>query len=850
MNDTKACGVLRALLWLAAVVGWSVVGSGQTPVAKHVVRAGSSVTAELLVNGSLDEQRDGKFAGWRRFHSGYSVDRSEAHSGHASARVEADRRGRQAGIGQTVVVRQHKTAPLLISGWSKARNVSGAPDSGYAVYVDLVYEDGTPLWGQTARFATGTHDWQRAELVVVPRKPVRQLTVYGLFRGHTGTVWFDDFSVQQVRTDQRVGLFDGVLVRARPRPPAADAGQGLVFVRDAAADSDLYLIGTPTEEARTVDVLELQLAVTLRKRQVRPKVWRVDLQVQDRTGQDRAVNLYYAVSLPAVGWRWWDNVQQWRVISAGGQYVNAHACGVGATGAISRYPFACVSGPDRACSLVVTEPRSCRLCYDAVQQELYVSFDFGLSPETKHPGGATASVFAAEVDPEWAMRATAELYYRLLPGSFDQRRVPAKQGNWMAFTKISSVQQPEDFGFAVHEGNNDVRWDNQHGILPFVYVEPASFWMRMPKQLPRTSDAALGWFEKLLADPKSPQHERAWATKLSGLYDSAGRYVFWIRNAPWCDGAVFANCADPDVPEDGQHQNQAHQHLERLRAALRAAEKDGGLAGIYLDSLEGWGFILNWRREHWKAADLPLTYDKATKRPVLLNMMSTWEFTKAISDWMHAEGKLVMANSVPHNFPWLANLLDLMGTETNWLRGGRFAPPSADYMYLKRTMAWHKPYMFLMNTNYDRFGPELVERYMQRCLFYGMFPGFFSEDASTNPYFGNPKWYNRDRHLFRKYVPVIREVAEAGWEVVTRARSSNPAVWVERFGGWRPGPVYLTLMNTSSRPQQTTLTLDQELLRRRGTVLEDLLTGRRVPLRAGRVRLTLQPEQVLALRLR
>ena len=67
-----------------------------------------------------------------------------------------------------------------------------------------------------------------------------------------------------------------------------------------------------------------------------------------------------------------------------------------------------------------------------------------------------------------------------------------------------------------------------------------------------------------------------------------------------------------------------------------------------------------------------------------------------------------------------------------------------------------------MNTDYERFGTNYVERYFQRCLFYGMFPSMFSHNAADNPYWRNPAWYNRDRPLFKKYIPLIRRVAEAG----------------------------------------------------------------------------------------
>ena len=38
---------------------------------------------------------------------------------------------------------------------------------------------------------------------------------------------------------------------------------------------------------------------------------------------------------------------------------------------------------------------------------------------------------------------------------------------------------------------------------------------------------------------------------------------------------------------------------------------------------------------------------------------------------------------------------------------------------------------------------------MKRSLAYGMFPGYFSADASTGHYFKRPELYNRDRPLFK-----------------------------------------------------------------------------------------------------
>jgi hypothetical protein len=126
-------------------------------------------------------------------------------------------------------------------------------------------------------------------------------------------------------------------------------------------------------------------------------------------------------------------------------------------------------------------------------------------------------------------------------------------------------------------------------------------------------------------------------------------------------------------------------------------------------------------------------------------------------------------------------------------------------MALWRTGAGRKPYVLLMNTDYDLFGPEWVERYFQRSLFYGMFPSMFSHNASENPYWLNPRWYNRDRALFKRYLPLIKQVAEAGWQPVTRAVCDNPLVLVERFGPAPDGTVFYTLFSDGASRQKARL---------------------------------------------
>ena len=97
---------------------------------------------------------------------------------------------------------------------------------GSAVY------DNTHLWGQAAPFDTGSHAWQTRQVVVVPEKPVRVVTVNLLLRRHGGKAWFRDAALRVLATPAGATRFDSVAVV--PRAAAAAGFQ----VRDVAADSD------------------------------------------------------------------------------------------------------------------------------------------------------------------------------------------------------------------------------------------------------------------------------------------------------------------------------------------------------------------------------------------------------------------------------------------------------------------------------------------------------------------------------------------------------------------------------------------------------------------------------------
>ena len=124
---------------------------------------------------------------------------------------------------------------------------------------------------------------------------------------------------------------------------------------------------------------------------------------------------------------------------------------------------------------------------------------------------------------------------------------------------------------------------------------------------------------------------------------------------------------------------------------------------------------------------------------------------------------------------------------------------------------------------------------MKRSLAYGMFPGFFSHNASQGHYFTRPELYERDRDLFKKYVPLCRLAAGAGWEPVTGAHSSDEHVYIERFG-----ERHLTVFNGSEQRRTVTITVEGKT----PTKGLELVGGGAVDWRQGKATLTLNGEDV------
>ena len=788
------------LIFLLPILLPSWVAGADEVVVKQVI-TDTAIGENLLVEGA-----------WLKYEQGFNFQDDSFVCDNGDAANVAR------GASQSIVLDQTRADPIIASVESRCEGVEGSANPDYSLYLDLIYTDGTTLWGQTALFDGGSHDWQRREVVILPNKPVRQVSVYLLLRNHPGKAWFRNPRLGVLKAGAGGAIFDGVPIRVVQSPTAG------FQVRDVAANSDFVQIEH--------SALGLELKHT-RTSQADAEFF--DVTRTNTTDKDRAITLLYAVGVNSAGATWLEDPRSRQQIQRGHEYSNTSQFHVGAGGRISRYPFAAITNPDRGVGLGIdlAYPAVYRAGYNSGTNELFVAVDLGLTSEKPT---ATLRLVGFKFDPRWGFRSALDVYYQTFPDNF-RCRTP-EQGIWMPFAKISQVEGWQDFGFQFKEGNDETQWDDQHHITTFRYTEPLTWWMPMPPGMPRTLAAAIA--EAKRSPLRKAGCERA-SFQFFAFPDAAGQPTAQLLDTPWSNGAVWSMNDMPGI--QGEHTGFNIKWNPAIRDRLYSTDTNGRLDGEYIDSSEGYVTAeLDYRRAHFAAANTPLTFSMNDHRPAIFRGLISYEYVRGIAQDVRKLDRLMMANSTPDRLCWLAPLLDVMGSETDWHRAGQWQPMSDADMLYRRVICKGKPFCFLMNSDFGTFSHELVQRYMQRSLAYGMFPGFFSHNASEGHYFSRPELYNRDRELFKKFIPLCKLVAESGWEPITLARSSQPKVYLERFG-----ERYLTVFNDSSQEQKVVIELDASFPHPPSGLTAELVSGEQVQWTNRQATLTLPAEAVAVL---
>ncbi len=488
-------------------------------------------------------------------------------------------------------------------------------------------------------------------------------------------------------------------------------------------------------------------------------------------------------------------------------------------GTMSFYPLCAVNIDNKGEGLGIdlSLPMVYRLGAE-VNKGLIAEFDIATSPLTeKFPNRAFFRLSHFSFNTSWGMRAALKQYYTIYPEAFKKR--VTNEGIWLPFTALRSIPDWADFGFAFHEtswNNSDQKEgkklpniisDKETGVLSFQYTEPWDI------QLPILSKIID--YDTLVSDKMIPGEHRQYL-KSSATEDKNGHWQARRLETPWFKSgwavSITTNC-DPDLAGYNRYQYVAQDEI-------RPAQKMN-VDGIYFDSMEwNWHHDLNYRSEHFKFTDYPLTFSKKVARSAIWNFTSEYKFMKKISDEMHSQGKLAMGNGHGWN-PFAAANLDLFGAELSWYSSGDHNTEALDF---KRAISFQKPIVFLLNEglNDDAFTKapyKGYEIYFEKLMAYGFFPSFFSTDASNDPYWQDHKKIENGRPFFKKYIPIIKQIAAAGWEPVTGAVSNMGSIRIERFGN--TGKLFFTVRNNGKEDATCVLSIDSNELGINGIVSAD-----------------------------
>lgn len=584
--------------------------------------------------------------------------------------------------------------------------------------------------------------------------------------------------------------------------------------------------------------------------------------LRDTRGEDRAVTLYLAIPVGQADWRWWDGAAKSRSRAEAAQgslgelgYLES-GMAYGQNGMHSRYPIGAISEPATGgltLGVRMDEPVVHRIQYNPGLGLLYLALDLGLVPEKTVEGRSLSEVpFRAILyrhDPAWGFRAALERYYGFYPDFF-VKRAPS-EGGWYVWGNVADTEGALEAGFGFHWGpigDEAVRWDNAHGILSVLYIEPELFQLttgdldRAP-----TREEALGRLERLAAgDPEEMAAFRKlsysgsyvpgpWVAKhtpeeaiqviaraaLASVTHrdgepelSAGQYP-WMGESQW--GMMFPCDLDPEIP-GGKGQFAREVYIE---PALEAADEAGAhYDGVALDSFGGFGNFARAddRREHFRYADSPLSFSATSHKPVLVTAFSSLEWLRELAADTHADGRILMANCSWYLTPgWLtfaAPYLDVFGAEAtqfadpDFIRAIARTKPCTDLPYSPRP-EWEVPWHML----------------------HAIHPG-----------------HGNDLAAMARLRPALVELVRAGWEPITHARALPESVQVERYGSG--DGLYLVAHNAGDLAVDATLTLDLPALGLEAIGSAEAYFGEPVSAVGNRLTLPLEAKGTVAIRVR
>ena len=528
---------------------------------------------------------------------------------------------------------------------------------------------------------------------------------------------------------------------------------------------------------------------------------------------DRGVIVSYALPIDAMGWHWCGILERDEPIVKGRHYEEGELFRSATSlrdsaqlKSVARKRWYRLSNtfcstlytPERGISLAQPrdEFRIFRTHYDADAGLFQMAYALGLSPDTRRPNKATFSFIIYSSAGEWGYRAALEKYYRIYPRFFENRI--EKQGGTSPFTNPLVLKNSDEFmhRFAWSpQGGTVLR---KMGLYTFSYYAPTGIGCNIKGYGPESGrEPTLA--QKLEAIDRVYRGRKGYTPNAAPLaipMDREGKLMIHrARYSQWNAPVSL----EPDLAY-GKFL------LSMLLGRMQRRPADVATSGIAYDGLTPG---LNYRRDHFRYADHPLLYDSGTKSCTIYNFFSCLEFVRELRKEFAKIDRYTIVNITPPRLLFAGPLLDVFTEECG-------IDPPYHTLAMHRMSAFQKPVTIIAKELWQRRSREDLEGMMRKCLYWGVFPGCFDGMPSIGHawanYWVHPEWYNRDRATWRKHMPLIQDVATAGWHPVPYARADRGNIGIQRFGRFTDGVVYFTLRNMDPLSASFTLRVDRATL--------------------------------------
>ena len=558
--------------------------------------------------------------GWR-LAKGQSLDTRVFHSGKTSAKLEVPGPEPASSTLEVVVPVKPRTR-YRVGIWIRREKVGVC-----GAYVSE-RDDRNKLTGKQGQVSGNIPRqdgaWLPVSWEITTEPKTTRLSLRADIYRSTGTLWLDDYSVEEVSE----GVFEPV------------EGRTTVSGNIAAITASLPQRG-------------LELQANLR---ADTECLRVDGVLKDTTGRDRAVAVRFALPLdlagraPSAGWSWYHDAEEREPIEAVALCRNTYKC-VSGIGLCSIYPWSAVSGPDAGLSLALPlsqGPRVFVIQHDqpAVgarppvgagrRPETSLTFYFGLAKDAgNHPSRAPFSFVIYRHDPAWGMRSAMQCYYRLFPESFRKR--PAFEGylnyanmerydpatHQLLISSKDRLEDASDFG----EGYKYL-W-HLHGCYDFHQVPS-------PDRTQPTDGSVFGLLRGMVeAEKTRPRGYTPTAETLQKLVLGPKGEIRYIGDTRYWQAHEGYNHTDKPgwglnfrVNEDpGVSSFLAEQSRRKAEEYAKTPDRRPWDGAFTADAIEGYmanAHAVDYRREHFATTLVPLTFGRDNLQPAIPNTI--WDF--------------------------------------------------------------------------------------------------------------------------------------------------------------------------------------------------------------------------------